>query len=161
LIAPEGVEIRIVDISDIPLYDDDVYEQGFPGSVLRLRHELEQADAVLIATPEYNHSVPGVLKNALDWVSRPPTQPFSEKPVAILGASPGRLGTVRAQAHLRDILNSMGAFVLPKPEIFIGRVQAVVENDRFVDDRTEQFVIKLLSSLVGWARRLAPEAVTP
>ncbi|NND70351.1 MAG: NAD(P)H-dependent oxidoreductase [Rhodothermales bacterium] len=158
-IAPYGMEIRVTDISDVPMYNDDIFKQGFPSSVDRLRWEIESADAVLIATPEYNSSIPGVLKNTLDWISRPPNQPFNEKPVAILGGSPGRLGTVRAQAHLREVLNGMSAYVLPKPEVFIGQVSDAVGEDSFRDERTAQFVTRLLESLRAWARSLQAVAV--
>lgn len=118
--APEGVTVEIVDISDIPLYNDDLAKLGMPAAVARLKEQLAHADAVLIATPEYNYSVPGVLKNAIDWISRPPEPPLNGKPVAILGASMGALGTARAQYHLRQILVFLNTFTLNKPEVFIG-----------------------------------------
>ena len=97
-LAPEGMTIEIADISEIPPYNDDVrQEQGYPPPVERLRAEIAAADALLFVTPEYNYSVPGVLKNAIDWASRPPNQPLDGKPVAIMGASPSLLGTARAQ----------------------------------------------------------------
>ena len=88
-VAPFDVAIEIFDISDIPLYSEDVRQQGFPPVVQSFRERIRVADALLIATPEYNYSVPGVLKNAIDWASRPPDQPFQDKPIALMGASAG------------------------------------------------------------------------
>ena len=116
-LAPEGVTIIEADISDIPLYNEDVNAQGRPPSVERFRQQIRDADALLFVTPEYNYSVPGVLKNAIDWASRPPEQPFAGKPAAIMGASPGVIGTARAQYHLRQIAVFLDLKVLNKPEV--------------------------------------------
>ena len=94
--------IEIYDLAAIPLYNEDVRAAGEPASVRDLRAAIAAGDALLIATPEYNYSIPGVLKNAIDWVSRPPAPPLADKPVAILGASGSGFGTVRAQLHLRQ-----------------------------------------------------------
>ncbi|MGI9415489.1 MAG: NADPH-dependent FMN reductase, partial [Hyphomicrobiales bacterium] len=101
--APDGMTIEIGDISAIPLYNEDVRTAGFPDAAMEFGRRISEADGVLIATPEYNYSVPGVLKNAIDWASRLPDQPFKDKPVAIMGAAAGRLGTARAQYHLRQV----------------------------------------------------------
>ncbi|NCW86024.1 MAG: NAD(P)H-dependent oxidoreductase [Oxalobacteraceae bacterium] len=93
----EGVSFSLADLSDIPVYNEDLRVQGLPASVQVLREQISAADAIVIATPEYNYSFPGVLKNAIDWASRPPDQPFDGKPIAIIGATPGGLGTSRAQ----------------------------------------------------------------
>src|SRR6266852_4894762 len=92
-LAPSGLRVEAFEIGDIPLYNDDVYAQGFPAAVETFRARIRAADALLIVTPEYNYSVPGVLKNAIDWASRPPNQPFDGKPVALMGASAGVFGT--------------------------------------------------------------------
>src|SRR5918997_1838619 len=118
-LAPEGMTIEVAEIGDIPLYNEDVRTAGLPPSVERFRGEIAAADALLVVSPEYNFSVPGVLKNAIDWASRPPNQPFNEKPVAIMGASGGPVGTARAQYHLRQVLYGLNAYVLNKPEVFI------------------------------------------
>ena len=96
-LAPSGIDVEIADIRAIPLYDDDVRALGEPHSVTALKARVRAADAVLLVTPEYNFSIPGVLKNTLDWMSRPPEPPFDGKPVAIMGASPGPVGTARVQ----------------------------------------------------------------
>src|SRR5579859_2585336 len=102
-LKPADMEIESFDIAPIPLYDEDLRERGFPPVVQDLREKIRSADALLIVTPEHNYSMPGVLKNAIDWASRPPQQPLNGKPAAIMGASTGRLGTARAQYHLRQI----------------------------------------------------------
>ena len=96
-LVPEGMSIDIADISGVPLYNGDVEADGMPEAVVRLRDQIREADGLLIVTPEYNYSIPGVLKNAIDWASRPPDQPFDAKPMAIMGASPGGSGTMRCQ----------------------------------------------------------------
>ena len=111
----KGAEVDVVDLKTLalPVYDGDVEDQGFPAAATELKTRLQAAQGLLICTPEYNASIPGGLKNAIDWASRPPTTPFKGKLVAILGASTGMLGTVRAQGHLRQTLITLGAWVLP------------------------------------------------
>src|SRR6185437_5600598 len=110
-LVPAGMSLDIYDgLADIPPYNDDVREKGYPAPVQALRDRIAAADAVLFVTPEYNYSVPGVLKNAIDWASRPPAQPFDGKPVAIMGASMGLFGTARAQYHLRQTCVFINAF---------------------------------------------------
>lgn len=155
-LAPEGMTITLADIGDIPLYNDDVRQTGYPSSVERLRGEIAAADAVLFATPEYNYSLSGVLKNAIDWASRPPNQPFDGKPVAIMGASPGTLGTARAQYHLRQSLVFLNCFPLNRPEVFIGQAsQKFDAHGRLTDEPTREFIRKLLNALAAWRIRLA------
>ena len=106
-------------------------------------------------TPEYNYSVPAVLKNAIDWASRKPDQPFSDKPVAIMGASSGIRGTVRGQLHLRQILVAINAHVLPKPEVMIGNAASLVTEDgRVHDEATRKHIADLLLALTLWTKRL-------
>src|SRR5437588_8330379 len=120
---PPGMTIETADIGSIPLYNEDVRALGFPPPVERLRGQIAAADALLFVTPEYNYSIPGVLKNAIDWASRPPDQPLAGKPAAVMGASQGTTGTVRAQYHLRQI----GVFVdlrfINRPEVMIANAQ--------------------------------------
>ena len=111
----------MADISQIPPYDEDVRVKGFPPAVETFRREIAAADALLFATPEYNYSMSGVLKNAIDWASRPPNQPFAGKPVAMLGASMGMFGTARAQHHLRQVCVFLDMHPLNKPEGLIGQ----------------------------------------
>ncbi len=157
--APEGMTIETAEIGDLPLYNDDLRAAGYPPPVERLRSELAGADAVLFVTPEYNYSIPGVLKNAIDWASRPPNQPFDGMPVAIMGASPGLLGTARAQYHLRQMLVFLNAFPLNKPEVMIGQAGSKIdENGSITDEPTREFIAKLLVSLKDWTHRLRGSA---
>lgn len=118
-LAPDGMEIEIVTLHGIPLYDGDLEaEKGIPESVLKLKERIRAADAVIIATPEYNFSIPGVLKNATDWLSRD-GNPFKWKRVGVMGASGGPIGTARSQYHLRQNLQALEAIVMPKPEVFV------------------------------------------
>lgn len=148
-LAPEGMRIRLASI-EMPLYNEDLREQGDPETVRQLRSQIAAADAVLIATPEYNFSVPGVLKNAIDWASRPPDQPFNGKPVALMGVSPGRIGTARAQNHLRQTLVCLNASVLNKPSVMVGGVKGIFgEDGQMIDHSTRAHVEKLLTALAA------------
>jgi chromate reductase len=160
-LAPPGMTIERAQIGDIPLYDEDVRSAGLPPSVGRLRAGIAAADALLLVTPEYNYSVSGVLKNAIDWASRPPSQPFDGKPVAIMGASGGIYGTARAQYHLRQMLVGLNAFPINRPQVMIGQAGSKIdETGRLTDEDTLKLIRKLLEELAVWTRRLkapAPE----
>lgn len=153
-LAPADVAVEIFDLAPIPLYNDDVRVRGFPPAVAALRSAIAQADALLLVTPEYNYSVSGVLKNAIDWASRPPDQPFNGKPAAIMGASPGRLGTARAQYHLRQMLVFLDVHVLNKPEVMIAGAAEAFKEGRLVDETTRGLVRDLMVALAVWTRRL-------
>jgi chromate reductase len=154
-VAPDSLEIARHEISAIPLYDGDVEKAGFPSSVQALREAIRRADGVLIATPEYNYSVPGVLKNAIDWVSRPPDQPFRDKPVAIIGATPGGFGTTRAQHHLRQSFVFLDARVLARPELLVASAADKFDaKGDLVDEKTRKLLGELLVAFEAWARRL-------
>jgi chromate reductase len=154
-LAPEGVTIEIAEIGDLPLYNDDMRVAGYPAAAERLRAQLGAADAVLFVTPEYNYSVSGVLKNAIDWASRPPDQPFDGMPVAVMGASGGILGTARAQYHLRQMMVFLNAYPLNKPEVMIGQAQTKFdEAGNLTDEGTKDFIRKLVEALVAWTERL-------
>lgn len=154
-LAPAGVSVEIAEIGDIPLYNDDDRANGFPPAVERLVAQLRAADAVLFVTPEYNYSVPGVLKNAIDWVSRVPEQPLAGKPAAIMGVSPGRLGTARAQYHLRQIMVFLDAHLLNKPEVMIGNAGQLFDAEgTLTDDATRGYILRLVESLRDWTLRL-------
>jgi chromate reductase, NAD(P)H dehydrogenase (quinone) len=158
-LAPAGVEVEIFDrLRDIPPYDEDERLAAEPEPVQDLKRRIEAADALLIATPEYNHSIPGVLKNALDWASRPVNAtPLRDKPVAVMGASGGLLGTVRAQAHLRQALDSFTP-VLHRPEVLVSQAAGRFdEHGTLVDETSRALVAELVGGLVAWARRLAVE----
>jgi len=154
-LAPSHVTVEIADIADIPIYNDDVRAAGYPASVEAFRARIAAADAIIFATPEYNFSVPGVLKNAIDWASRPPSQPFDGKPVAIMGASPGPVGTARAQYDLRKMMVFLNAFPINKPEIMIGMAPTRF-NDKLelTDETTRDFLKQMLASLEAWTRKL-------
>jgi chromate reductase, NAD(P)H dehydrogenase (quinone) len=154
-LAPQGMRIEIADISTIPLYNDDVRAAGFPDSVTQLKERVRAADAVLLVTPEYNFSIPGVLKNTLDWLSRPPAPPFDGKPVAIMGASPGMVGTARVQYHLRQVLVFMNTFTVNKPEVFINQAATKFSADgELTDTATAQIITELLVSLQKLKQRI-------
>lgn len=147
-LAPAGMEITIADIGRIPMFNDDVRLAGEPAPVAELKAQVRAADAVLLVSPEYNFSVPGVLKNTLDWLSRPPEPPFDGKAVAIMGASGGPLGTARGQYHLRQVLVYMNTFTVNKPEVFIGNAQTKFDaNGGLTDETTAKFIVDLLLSL--------------
>ena len=154
-LAPAGVTVETFDIAPIPLYNEDVKAQGFPAPVQDLREKIRAADALLFVSPEYNYSIPGVLKNAIDWASRPPEQPFLDKPIAIMGASPGALGTARAQYHLRQCFVFLNARMLSQPEVMISQAnQKFDASGNLTDETTAGFITKLLTELAEWTRRL-------
>ena len=149
-LAPEGMVFETCEIREIPMYDGDVEAaEGLPDSVKEFRAKIHAADALVITTPEYNASISGVLKNAIDWASRPPQQPFDGKPIAILGTSPGALGTVRAQAHLRQILANLNGLVLVQPNVMIGAAgQRFDSTGALTDEATREFVRGLMAALL-------------
>lgn len=158
-LLPEGVILDIFDLLPVPLYNPDA-EKPFPAPVAELRQKVAAADALLIATPEYNASMPGVLKNALDWLSRPPAQPLNGKPAAVMGASTGNFGTLRAQLHLRQVLQHTNALLLNKPEVLVVHAETKFDADgRLIDEITRGFVRDLLAALADWACRLRSQVI--
>jgi chromate reductase len=155
-LAPDDVSIEIFDrLGEIPLYNEDLRAEGFPPAAADLRARIAAADAILIATPEYNHSLPGALKNAIDWASRPPEIPLAKKSFAILGASMGAMGTIRAQYHLRDILIFFDGTVVNKPEVFIGQAQNKFNaQGDLTDEPTANILRMLLEALKAQTLRL-------
>ena len=154
-LAPAGMEVEIADISRIPLYNDDVRQAGEPAAVVELKAQVRAADALLLVTPEYNFSVPGVLKNTLDWMSRPPEPPFDGKVVGIMGAGGGPLGTARAQYDLRKILVYMNTFTVNKPEVFIGVAQTKFNaQGELTDEPTAKFIADLLLAIQALKKRV-------
>jgi len=152
-LKPPGMTIETADISAIPPYNEDVRAQGFPPSVETLRRQIKVADALLFVTPEYNYSMPGVLKNAIDWASRPPDQPFAGKPAAIMGAGAGMAGTARAQYDLRRTCIFLDVHPLNKPEVLIGQAQTKFDAaGRFTDEAGRGFIRDLLVALLAWTR---------
>jgi chromate reductase, NAD(P)H dehydrogenase (quinone) len=155
-VAPAGLTIEIHDLSAIPMYDQDVEDAGEPEAVVAFKRAIMRADALLVATPEYNHGVPGVLKNAIDWASRPrATSPLTDKPVAVLGASPGRGSTARAQAQLRETFVFTGACVMPQPEVLVAAAASLFDADGNVtDDALLRSIGELVVALRAWTIRL-------
>jgi chromate reductase len=155
-LVPQDAALEIFDLEGIPPFNQDM-ENVPPERVKEFKSKVRSADAILIATPEYNYSVPGVLKNALDWASRPPKDnAFDGKPVALMGASTGMLGTARAQYHLRQTFVILNAHPLNRPEVMVPFAQEKIDgNGRVTDQKTRDKIRELLESLVAWTRRLA------
>lgn len=154
-LAPGSTVISTADISSIPGYNEDIREKGLPPGVVTLVEQIAAADAVLIATPEYNYTIPGVLKNAIDWVSKAPNQPFRHKPVAIMGASMSAIGTARAQYDLRKVFVFLDAHVLNQPEIMIAAAHTKFDADGHLTDETSRKLIgEQIVALKEWAMRL-------
>ncbi|MCC6105821.1 NADPH-dependent FMN reductase [Acetobacter sp.] len=154
-LAPEGITITPLGcISAFPHYNQDVQDAGFPEPVLAMAEQIRAADGVIVVTPEYNYSVPGVLKNALDWLSRVTPQPFAGKPLAIQTASPGAIGGARAQYHLRQSLVFLNAYVLNPPEVMIGQATGKFDTDRLelTDQKTRDFLVTQITALAELAR---------
>lgn len=151
---PEGAELEIVDLADLPFLNEDVEAVGIPGSVEAFKQKLSGADGVLISTPEYNYSIPPVLKNALDWASRGKESPLYGKPLAIMSASPSMLGGARAQYHLRQVCVSLNLIPLNKPEVMIARANTKFSEEGVLEDeRTRQVIKELLTALVLYIRK--------
>ncbi len=156
-LAPEGMEITIFDgLREIPPYDDDErLGTGYPPAVAAFRAALKSADALLFAMPEYNYSIPGVLKNAIDWASRPPEQPFDGKPFAVMGAATGLLGTARGQHELRRVVSGLNGHVLNRPEVYISQAATRFDaSGRLTDEASRALVGQLLAGLKDWTLRL-------
>jgi chromate reductase, NAD(P)H dehydrogenase (quinone) len=153
-VLPEGVTLERFDLTPIPFYNSDLESRGEPAAVTEMKARIAAADALLIATPEYNYSVSGVLKNALDWASRPVrSSPLNGKPLAMMGAG-GSQGTVRAQMHLRQILLHNGVLVLPKPELYVYNAREKFDAEgNLTDERTRQSLRALLEALLAWTGR--------
>lgn len=153
--AADPMSVSVFDLNGIPLYNRDVEVQGVPGRVKEFHETIEASDALLISTPEYQHGVPGVLKNAIDWASRPPGEsPILHKPVAIMGATPGMWGTARAQSQLRQALVYNGCPMVLKPEVLVSKAgERFDEDGRLIHQATRDFVGQLLESLGDLTRR--------
>jgi len=154
-LAPNDMDIVLADLSQIPLYDQDLFDQKIPVAVEHLSRQIAEADGLLFATPEYNYSVSGVLKNAIDWVSRQKPQPFAGKPAAVMSASMSLFGGARAQYDLRRILISMDVHFLNKPEVMIAQAHERFDRDgQLTHESTRDFVGQLLMALNDWTGRI-------
>lgn len=156
-LRPEGMNIETFDLIDIPFYNGDVEVEGTPAVVRNFKDAIRNADGVLIATPEYNHGMSGVLKNAIDWASRPGEEKqvsLNEKPVGIIGAAPGMLGTARSHDQLRHTLKALNAYCMPKPEVLVSKAKEKFnESAKLTDEGTRDFLEKYMSALAKWVER--------
>ena len=155
-LLPDGMTLERFDLHSIPLYNADIDGDHPPEPVLEFKNRIAVADALLIVTPEYNYSVSGVLKNAIDWASRPAkASPLNGKPLAMMGAG-GVMGTLRAQTHLRQILQFNGTLPLQKPEVYVAKAWEKFDaNGNLIDEDTKKQVRSLLEALRSWVIRLA------
>lgn len=155
-LAPEGATVEIFELDGIPGFNQDD-EQNPPEKAAELKRKIREADAILFVTPEYNYSVPGVLKNAIDWASRPyGDSAWSGKPAAIMGASVGGIATARAQYHLRQMMVFLNMFPINQPEVMIGNAGEKFDDEgNLTDETTKNFIRQLLVNLVDWTRRIS------
>ncbi len=152
-IVPETATIEIFDLLGIPIFNQDD-EQNPPEIVTEFKRKIGESDAILFVTPEYNHSVPGGLKNAIDWASRPHGDSAWEgKPAAIMGASLGAVGSARSQNHLRQICATLNIYTVNQPEVLIGNAHTRFDEDgNLTDETTKKFIRQLLENLISWTR---------
>jgi len=154
-LAPPGMAITVHDLVDVPLYNGDVEAQGDPAGVAAFKQAIAAADGILFATPEYNHGVPGVMKNAVDWASRPARgAPLGGKPVGIIGASPGQTGTARGQSQLRQAFEFTNLYCMAQPEILVFRAHEKFDAaGDLTDAKTAEFLGKYLEAFKVWIER--------
>jgi len=154
-LAPAGMKIESFDLTDVPLYNGDVEAAGDSAGVTAFKAAIRAADAVLFVTPEYNHGVPGVMKNAVDWASRPARDAaLNGKPVGIIGASPGQTGTARGQSQLRQAFEFTNSFCMPQPEILVFRAHEKFDaNGELIDAKTAEYLGRYLEALRAWTLR--------
>lgn len=156
-LAPEGMRIEVFELDDVPLYNGDLdTDERRPKAVERLKGAIGRADGVLFVTPEYNHVIPGVLQNAIDWASRPGMRsPLAGKPAGIMGAANGVIGTARGQQHLKLTLMGTFALVMPHPGVVVGQAQKKFDEEgRLIDEPTREFVAAYLQQFEEWVRRM-------
>jgi chromate reductase len=156
-----SADVDVVDLKTLalPIYDGDLEAEAFPTAAMELKERLARARGFLIATPEFNHSIPGGLKNAIDWASRPPTtpNPFRDKPALIMGATPGPGGTLYAQNHLREVLTALGVWLLPSSFSLPGAGAAFDEEGEIKDERRRAHLAKVVPQLVHAAQAGVPK----
>jgi chromate reductase len=156
-LAPPELSIETYDLATVPLYNGDIEAAGDPPGVAAFKHAIAAADGVLMATPEYNHGVPGVMKNAVDWASRPPGQAaLGGKPVGLIGASPGITGTARGQSQLRQAFEFTNSYCMPQPELLVFKAhEKFDESGRLIDAPTAQYLQRYLAAFAAWVGRFA------
>jgi chromate reductase, NAD(P)H dehydrogenase (quinone) len=154
-LLPGGATIEVAELDGIPGFNQDD-ETNLPEPIVKLKKQVRAADAILFVTPEYNYSVPGVLKNAIDWVSRPHgDNAWNGKPVAVMGASTGILGSARAQYHLRQMFVFLNMYPVNQPEVIIASAaERFDSNGNLIHEPTKELIRKLLTTLVSWTLRL-------
>jgi chromate reductase len=155
---PAEIGFEAASIRDLPLYDQDVQAKGIPEAVTALADRIRAASAVVIASPEYNYSIPGPLKNAIDWVSRVKDQPFAGKTVGLIGASMGAMGAVRAQLHLRHVLVFLDGRPINKPEVLISAAHLKFDAAGKLTDETTRTVLKAFADSLASAAAAARQA---
>ncbi len=150
--APEGMEIEIFDLEGIPLFNADLEKEGVPERVNEFKEAIRRSDGILIASPEYNHGMSGVTKNAVDWASRPPKNPvMMGKPAAIVGASPGITGTARSQEQLRQTLKGLDVRCMASPEFLLYRAKEKLDDEGVLtDDSTRDFLKTFMKEFADW-----------
>jgi chromate reductase len=160
-LVPQDAALDTFELDDIPGFNQDE-EQNPPPKVIELKRRIREADAILIVTPEYNYSIPGVLKNAIDWASRPyGDSAWNGKPVAVMGASIGAIGTARAQYHLRQVFVFLNMFPINQPEVMISNAAERFDaQGNLKDEETKKRIRQLLQSLADWTRQLAQSRQT-
>lgn len=152
-LAPDDVSVTIHRLHDIPPFNEETEAEGWPAPVQALRDAMAAADGLIIGSPEYNYSIPGVLKNAIDWLMRPAGKgPLFGKPVCLMGASQGAFGTLRCQLHLREVCHYNAMPVLPKPEILIMKAQDKFKDGQLTDDTTRDLISTAMDKFAGFIR---------
>lgn len=153
-LAAPRLNFRIVELGDVPMYNDDLWPD-VPEAVLRMKREIETADAVLFVTPEYNRSFPAVLKNAIDWGTRPYGQnAFSAKPGGLVGTSPGGAGAAAGQNHLKSVLNVVDVVLMGQPEVYlVWKAEDFAEDGTIRNDHTREFLQRYVDRFVKWIER--------
>jgi chromate reductase len=161
-LMPASMKLQAAEWRDVPVFDADALAKGFPPSVSALRDQVRNADGILIVTPEYNFSIPGGLKNVIDWLSRGEDQPFAGKPVAILTASPGPVGGARVQYDLRKVMLFVNAMTLVKPEVFVGSAAGKFNAEGVcTDEATRKFVGAQMAAFESWIGAVKRMAAPP
>lgn len=160
-LAPPHLSIEPFDLDLIPLYNADLEAQGDPLPVAAFKDAIRRADGLLIATPEYNHGVPGVMKNAIDWASRPPRNAaMNGKPVGLIGASPGMTGTARGQSQLRQAFEFTNSYAMPQPELLVFHAHEKFDaQGRLTDETTRKFLQSYLAAFELWVKRFSSSSI--
>ncbi len=154
-LLPASMDMEIVEIGDLPIYNFDIQQVGFPLDATRLYERFKKADGVFVATPEHNATMPAALKNVIDWMSRFRPTPFDQKPCAVISASPGPIGGARVQAEFRRSMAFVNALVMIQPEVFIAYAPTKFDDSgRFTDEAGRDFLSKLLIAFEDWVRRI-------